>query len=156
MQRVELYTLSTTQLPSNVGDYVMFTRFPAHPRNRLIPLSGTDYNEFEMVEVPAERVACKVYRLCETGKPDRLVAIDPDLVDTIKFFALDKVKAQLADEKFRVDELTAKLSISEHFLDKEKANSSTYELMYNKLLYHTEAIPVWKFVWNRLVNWYTK
>lgn len=156
MQRVELYTLSNTHVLSNVGDYVMFTRFPSRTENRLIPLSGTDYTEFELVEVPAEKVACKVYRICETGKPDKLVAIDPDLADTIKFLALAKVKAQLADEKFRVDELTAKLSVAEQFLTKEKANSTYHESKYNKLWHYVDTMPVWKFVWIKLVNWWNK
>lgn len=156
MNYVELYTLTRSQVPATVGEYIELTRFPPRPDTRIIPISGTDYTDNRVAQITNTAVSCKVYRLCETGKPERLVAIDPDLVDTIQFVALTKVKAQLEDEKFRVDELTAKLSVSEHLLDKEKANSATYELRYSKLLYDTETIPVWKFVWNRLVNWYTK
>lgn len=156
MNYVELYTLTRSQVPANVGEYIELTRFPPRPDTRIIPISGTDYIDDRVAQITNTVVSCKVYRLCETGKPERLVAIDPDLVDTIQFVALTKVKAQLEDEKFRVDELTAKLSVSEHLLDKEKANRSTYELRYNNLLSDTETIPVWKFVWNRLVNWYTK
>ena len=157
MNYVELYTITRSQVPATVGEYIELTRFPPRPDTRIIPISGTDYTDNRVAQITnTAAVSCKVYRLCETGKPERLVAIDPDLVDTIQFVALTKVKAQLEDEKFRVDELTAKLSVSEHLLDKEKANSTTYELRYNKLLSDTETIPVWKFVWNRLVNWYTK
>lgn len=156
MNYVELYTLTRSQVPATVGEYIELTRFPPRPDTRIIPISGTDYTDNRVAQTTNTVVSCKVYRLYETGKPERLVAIDPDLVDTIQFVALTKVKAQLEDEKFRVDELTAKLSVSEHLLDKEKANRSTYELRYNKLLSDTETIPVWKFVWNRLVNWYNK
>jgi hypothetical protein len=106
-----------------------------------------------MVEVPEEKVACKVYRLCETRKPDKLVAIDPELADTIEFLALTKVKEQLADEKLRVNELTDKLSTAEHSLTK---NSLEHESKYNKLRNYIDTMPVWRFVWIKLSNWFNK
>ena len=153
MSYVKLYTLSTSHVHVRTGDYVMFTRFPVHSGNSLVHLSG-DYSK--MVEVPEEKLACKVYRLCETGKPDKLVAIDPELADTIEFLALTKVKEQLADGKLRVNELTDKLSVAELLLTKEKANSLYHESKYNKLRNYIDTMPGWKFVWIKLSNWFNK
>lgn len=145
MKYVDLYTLTRSQVPATIGEYIELTRFPPRPDTRIIPISGTDYTDDRVTQITNTVVSCKVYRLFETGKPERLVAIDPDLVDTIKFVALDKVKAQLADEKFRVDELTAKLSISDHQLTKA-------EIMCSELKTYLDYTPIWKLVWDRLTK----
>lgn len=155
MRLVSLYTLNRTEVETAlVGGYVKLTAYQVD-NEKLIPVTdSTSYDEF--LSISKHNNNCKVYYFQDVGGKEKLVAVDPDLVGTIKFIAVDRVRAELANEKFRVDELTAKLSVTEHLLDKEKANSATYESRYNKLLYDTETIPIWKFVWNRLANLYTK
>lgn len=151
MGYVELYTITRSQVPANVGDYVKLTRFPARPNTRIVPISGLPYSDTTMAEIPETTVACKVYRLRETGKPDRLVAIDPDIVDNINFVALDKVKAQLADEKFRVEDLTSKLASSEYMLKRAYQKSDDLVTDCHRLEYET---PIWKILLSRFLNWY--
>lgn len=151
MSYVELYTLTRNQLPANVGDYVKLIRFPSIPSTKIVPISGTDYTDNRMAEITETSVACKVYRLGETGKPDRLVAIDPDIVDNIKFVALDKVKAQLAAEKLRVEDIAKKLAYSEYMLKQAHQKSDDLVTECHRLEYET---PIWKILCSRFLNWY--
>lgn len=151
MSYVELYTITRSQVLASVGDYVELIRFPSRPNTKIVPISGTEYTDNRMAEIPETSVACKVYRLCETGKPDRLVAIDPELVDTIQFVALDKVRVQLADEKFRVEDLTNKLASSEYMLKRAYQKSDDLAAECHRLEYET---PIWKILRSRFLNWY--
>lgn len=153
MNSVELYTLNKSQASANIGDYIELVRQPSRYNTSIVPISGIGpTTDIRLLEIPSEHVACKVYRLCEPGKPERLVAIEPDLVDTIQFVALEKVREQLEDENFRVENLIQKLAVAEHALNRERQKLEDLVAEYRKLEYEA---PIWKIIYNRFLNWYT-
>lgn len=132
MKHVKVYTINTTEyLPGILGNHFEFSVY----NENLTPVSGTNDHDLFVSCRSVTKTQYQIYRIGESGKEDRLVAIDPGLVDTIKFVAIDKVRKQLEDEKFRVEQLTKKLSLVESELIRK------LELIDNT--------PIWKLAWNR-------
>lgn len=151
MRKATIYTLNYEDVtPAVVGGYVDIVNYRS-PHAMLTAVSSpNDILEFATVPMGLQRL--KLYHIGEYGKEDRLVAIDPELVDTIKFVVAENLRSELVSEQFNVRALMDKNMVLEYQLRRCTEEKEEAKRMLAENQAYFDTLPIWKFIKNRVLD----